>query len=85
LAFIENNFLGSGAIGQINPQYKFADAFAPDGVRDNIPLADFFTLTMPRQFQSIVLPSAWQGYDANYFLNYSGPIMDPDNDAIDND
>jgi hypothetical protein len=30
LAFIENNFLGPGKIGQINPQYTFADAFAPD-------------------------------------------------------
>ena len=30
-----------------------------------------------------MLPPAWQSYDANYFLNYNGPIMDPDNDAID--
>jgi hypothetical protein len=87
LAFIENNFLGSGAIGQINPQYQFADAHAPDGVGGNIPLADFFTISpsQPRPFQSITIPTAWQGYDANYFLNYNGPIMDPDNDAIDKD
>jgi hypothetical protein len=88
LAFIENNFLGSGEIGQINPAYQFADAFAPDYKAPpnlHIPLADFFTLITPRQFQSIVLPPAWQSYDANYFLNYNGPVMDPDNDAIDND
>jgi hypothetical protein len=84
LAFIENNFLGSSQIWKINPQYKFADAFAPDGANGNVPLADFFPLTTPRPFQSIFLPPAWQGYDANYFLNYSGPIMDPDDDAIDN-
>ena len=85
LAFIENNFdLG---IGSINPQYSFADNFAPDYKKAplNVPLADFFGLTTPRQFQPIVLPSGWQGYDANYFLNYNGPIMDPDNDVIDND
>jgi phospholipase C len=87
LAFIENNFLGQNLIGQINPHYRFADAFAPEWTANppTIPLADFFTLTLPRAFQPIVLPSAWQGYDANYFLNYNGPIMDPDNDAIDND
>jgi len=85
LAFIENNF-GLG-IGKINPQYPFADNFAPDGVGGNIPLADFFSISrsQPRTFESITIPTAWQGYDANYFLNYSGPIMDPDNDAIDND
>jgi hypothetical protein len=89
LAFIENNFLGFNAIGQINPQYNFADNFAPDYQPNppNVPLADFFPIhqNQPRQFQPIILPPAWQGYDANYFLNYNGPIMDPDNDAIDND
>lgn len=88
LAFIENNFLGFNEIGQINPNYQFADAFAPDYTpppSPHVPLADFFTLTSPRPFQQIVLPPAWQSYDANYFLNYNGPIMDPDNDAIDND
>jgi len=40
LAFIENNFLGAGAIGTIGPpQYPFADAFAPDRVNLNIPLS----------------------------------------------
>ena len=85
LAFIENNFLGSGQIGQINPGYQFADAFAPDyKVRPlNIPLADFFSLATPRSFQAITLPPG--APDANYFINYNGPILDPDNDVIDND
>jgi hypothetical protein len=83
LGFIENNFnLG---IGKINPQYQFADAHAPDAAGGNIPLADFFPLTTTRPFQSITVPLAWQSYDANYFLNYNGQILDPDNDAIDND
>jgi len=87
LAFIENNFLGPGEIGQINAQnqYLFADAHAPDGANGNIPLADFFPLTTPRTFERINVPAAWQTFDANYFLNYTGPILDPDNDAIDND
>jgi len=84
LAFIENNFLGFSQIGQINPLYKFADNFAPDYQISppNVPLADFFTIspTQPRTFQSITIPTAWQGYNVNYFLNYSGPVMDPDND-----
>ena len=63
LAFIENNFLGSSAIGTINAanQYLFADHFAPDYQLE---------------------PGA---PDANYFINYNGPIEDPDNDVIDND
>jgi Phosphoesterase family len=90
VAFIENNFLGSGAIGQINAQnrYPFADNFAPDYTPPpslHVPLADFFPLTTARLFQQIILPPAWQSYDANYFLNYNGQILDPDNDAIDND
>jgi hypothetical protein len=88
LAFIENNFLGSNAIGTINAQnnYPFADNFAPDYQKPpslHIPLADFFPLTTPRPFQAITLPSG--APDANYFLNYNGPILDPDNDVIDND
>jgi len=85
VAFIENNFLGAGEIGQINPQYKFADNFAPDFKNGNVPLSDFFPLAAARPFQQIILPPSWQGYDANYFLNYNGQILDPDNDAIDND
>jgi hypothetical protein len=85
LGFTENNFLGSGQIGQINPGYQFADAFAPDyKVRPlNIPLADFFPLTSARPFQAIALPPG--APDASYFINYNGPIEDPDNDVIDND
>jgi Phosphoesterase family len=88
LAFIENNFLGSGEIGQINSQnkYPFADAFAPDYAPPpnlHVPLADFFPLpqSQPRPFQAIALPPGAPG--ANYFLNYNGPIEDPDNDATD--
>lgn len=86
LAFIENNFLGSDQIGAINPQYRFADAFAPDYQAPpnlHVPLSDFFPLTTPRQFQAITLPTG--APDANYFLNYNGPLGDPDNDVIDND
>src|SRR5580693_314389 len=85
LAFIENNFLGSGQIGQINPGYQFADAFAPDFLARplHVPLADFFTLTLPRLFQAITLPAG--APSATDFINYNGPILDPDNDVIDND
>ena len=45
LAFIENNFFGPSYIGQINPQYPFADAYAPELVAGaNLPLGDFFDL-----------------------------------------
>ena len=83
LAFIENNFnLG---IGNINQQYPFADALAPDYKAPpnlHVPLADFFPLTSPRPFQAITIP---QSYGPTYFLQYNGPVLDPDNDAIDND
>jgi len=51
----------------------------------NIPLSDFFPIpqSQPRQFQAITLPPS--APDANYFINYNGPILDPDNDVIDND
>jgi hypothetical protein len=85
LAFIENNFLGFNQIGQINPAYKFADNVAPDFKLNppHVPLADFFPLTSARPFQAITLPAG--APDANYFLNYNGPLGDPDNDVIDND
>jgi aspartate carbamoyltransferase catalytic subunit len=38
-----------------NPQYQFADAFAPE-LQQNpsaVPLADFFSLTSPRTFVAI--------------------------------
>jgi hypothetical protein len=84
LAFIENNF--KLTIGSINPQYQFADAFAPDYQPPpnlHVPLADFFPLTSPRPFQAIALPPG--APTATDFINYNGPILDPDNDAIDND
>jgi hypothetical protein len=86
LAFIENNFLPAGQIGKINPGYPFADAFAPDYApppNRHVPLADFFPLTTPRPFQAIMLPPG--APSATDFINYNGPILDPDNDAIDND
>jgi hypothetical protein len=87
LAFIEYNFLGATAIGHINRSnnYPFADNFAPDFQQSPLhaPLADFFPLTTPRPFQTITLsPGAPSASD---FINYNGPILDPDNDAIDND
>lgn len=90
LAFIENNF-GPG-IGNINRSnnYPFADASAPDHNPNigNVPLADFFPLTSPRQYVSIPVPGAWSGYGYNYFINYftnGGQAMDPDDDVVDND
>ncbi len=77
LAFIENNFLGYNAIGTIGPsQYQFADAFAPDFVRGNVPLSDFFTLTQPQAFAPITVPT---GYGPSYFDNYfiSNPSESP--------
>jgi Phosphoesterase family len=82
LAFIENNF--GLAIGSINPQYRYADAFAPDLANGtNIPLSDFFPIpqNQPRQFQAITLPPG--PLSATDFINYNGPILDPDNDAVD--
>jgi hypothetical protein len=63
----------------------FADAFAPDYKQQpfNVPLADFFPLTSTPPFQAITLPPG--APDANYFINYNGPILDPDNDGIDNE
>jgi Phosphoesterase family len=80
LAFVEHNF--GLTVGGINPQYRFADAFAPE-LQQNpsaVPLADFFTLTSPKPFGAITTPGS--SFTSDYFLNYSGPTMDPDNDAI---
>jgi phospholipase C len=76
LAFIENNFgLPIGSIGPM--QYPFADAFAPDGVKGNVPLSDFFPLVQPRTFVPIAMPT---GHDETYFQNYfvSNPNETPD-------
>jgi hypothetical protein len=65
--------------------YPFADSFAPDYAAPpnlHVPLADFFPLyPTPRPFQAIVLPPG--APNASYFINYNGPILDPDNDATD--
>jgi hypothetical protein len=44
---------------------------------------DAAVLATPRQFQAITLPSG--APTATDFINYNGPILDPDNDVIDND
>ena len=87
LAFIEWNFLGPTAIGQINPQFEFADGNAPDYERPpnlHVPLIDFFPLyPTPRQFVQIgIPPGQWQNFN---FTSYTGPYDDPDNDVIDDD
>jgi hypothetical protein len=93
LAFVENNFgLGMGHINWAN-QYYFADFYAPELRWKNtwVPLSDFFNQippNQPRQFVPIAIPSAWQGYNYNYFINYfanGGQVLDPDNDVVDND
>jgi len=83
LAFIENNF--GLKIGSIGPQqYPFADAFAPDNVKGNIPLSDFFQFPY-RSFTPIPVPT---GFDASYFQKYfvNNPSETPDGpDANDDD
>jgi hypothetical protein len=82
LAFIENNF-GLG-IGNIDPPYPFADAFAPDSVKGNIPLSDFFPNQQPRNFAPITIPA---GYGPSYFQNYfvNHPSETPDGPDADDD
>ena len=83
LAFIEYNFFGSDYIGQINPGYPFADAYAPEIVHDPsiIPLTEFFTLSTPKSFETITTVN--NSFTLDYFKNYNGPVVDPDNDAVD--
>jgi phospholipase C len=86
LAFIEWNFLGRNAIGTIDPPYPFADFYAPEWQQGSgtVPLLDFFTLTSPRQFVQIDVPSQ---YDVNYFQNYftNNPSQTPDGPDADDD
>ena len=71
LVFIENNFGSFGqSLGLIGPG-GYADAYAID-------LDNFFTLQHSRPFHSIHAL-----YDENYFLNYSAPPIDPDDDGDD--
>ncbi|HEX8816497.1 MAG TPA: alkaline phosphatase family protein, partial [Terriglobales bacterium] len=78
LAFIEWNFLGTGAIGTIGKGYQFADNFAPEWQAKSrtVPLLDFFPLTTPRQFVQILVP---QGYGPTYFQDYfaNNPTQSP--------
>jgi phospholipase C len=68
LHFIETNFGFFGRpLGPIGPGY-YADAYADD-------LHGFFTLRQQRSFQKIATT-----LDANYFLHYSAPAIDPDDD-----
>ena len=47
----------------------FADARATTDLRE------FFTLSLPRPYQTIPAEK-----DANFFLNQTGPAVDPDDD-----
>jgi hypothetical protein len=77
----------------------FADNYYPERQAETgpfLPLGDFFDLwsgsenynsalcaapqVCPKNFESIQLAGS---YNFNYFQNYSGPVLDPDNDAID--
>jgi hypothetical protein len=96
LGFIENNFgLGIGNINSVadgGSGYLFADNYAPEAVAGYPPLGDFFCLYQysenycgtggddPKAFEPIRTAGSY-GYD--YFLNYTGPLEAPDNDAID--
>jgi phospholipase C len=71
LVFIEDNFGSFGqSLGPIGPGF-YADAYANG-------LDDFFTLRHARPFQTIQAM-----HDANYFLHYSAPPIDPDDDGDD--
>ena len=88
LNFIEYVFGRNGfSLGEINPQYHYADYFAPDG--PNGPgcnarlcpysLSDFFDFSTyrraPRSFHSI--PTE---HDPSFFLNHPDAAMAPDDD-----
>lgn len=88
LAFIEENF--NLPVGGINPGYLFADAYYPEQYASppGLPLGDFFNLWqngngIPRPFGNGIAVAG--PYPTSYFLNYQGPVTDPDNDVIDND
>jgi len=88
LNFIEYVFGGNGAsMGEISPQYHYADYFAPDGPNGlgcslkvcPYSLSDFFDFKTygqsPRAFQFI--PTE---HGASFFLNHSEPALAPDDD-----
>jgi phospholipase C len=69
LRFIEDNFGSFGqSLGLIGPGF-YADAYATG-------LDDFFSLRRAREFHKIHAL-----YDEKFFLNYSAPPLDPDNDG----
>ena len=84
LGFVENNFnLG---IGNINPDYHFADFFSPEqrATPPTIPLADFFCAApcTAQSFWSIPLPPGSM-QPSDFFTD--SDTSDPDDDAVDND
>jgi phospholipase C len=85
LNFIEYVF-GSGGkpLGEIYKPYHYADYYALDGPNNTTcaptvcpyGLSDFFNFSLPpAAFTPISTP-----YDADYFINYSGPSSPPDDD-----
>jgi phospholipase C len=75
LGFVENNFLGPSAIGQINPQYQFADFFAPDWQPNkHVPLSDLFDTANFRNFTPITPSSS---FPLSYFTNNPGAPEGP--------
>lgn len=62
LRFTELNF---GLKNITYPDSYYADANAPDGANNNVPLSDFFNVNTPRSFTSISTPyppSKFRGY-----------------------
>lgn len=78
LAFIEHNF-GLLGVGSLDGGVHYADDSAPDNKGTNVPLSEFFNLSVssPRTFQQITLPN--DAPAESYFINYTGEVP-PDND-----
>jgi phospholipase C len=85
LNFVEYTF-GSGgkSLGEIYPAYHYADYYALDGPNNTTctaavcpyGLSDFFNFALPPAvFTPISTP-----YDAQYFIDYSGAPLPPDDD-----
>jgi hypothetical protein len=86
--------LGSGQkfLGEIEPNYHYADYWAPDAYFSGIcpkstcpySLSDFFGgFATQYAFQPISLPPGFTQYNAEWFEDFSGTPTDPDDDAID--
>ncbi len=84
LNFIEYVFGQNGnTLGEISPNYHYADFFAPDAPHNCITcpypyaLGDFFLFNQsPRPFTTIPAPHL-----ASYFQTWEGAAQDPDDDA----